>query len=104
MKRPIIWMIIFTCLSLDSAGCKLTTKNTDALDNLLPKIVPAEKVAHYQRDVVYATPSGTPLTLDVSWPEGEGPFPMLVWVHGGNYDHFSKESGEALAHSITNHG
>jgi acetyl esterase len=103
MNRVRFRLIVPVLLLFTLAGCKLTTRNTDVLDNFLPK-VGAEKVANYQRDVAYAAPGGRALTLDVSWPEGKGPFPILGWVHGGNYDHFSKESGEALARAVTNRG
>jgi len=70
----------------------------------VPLIRPPEKVAHYARDVVYAAPNGHQLTLDVSWPEGSGPFPMLVWIHGGSWEQFSKEANEGLARYVTNRG
>ena len=36
------------------------------------------------RDVVYAAPWGfRPLMLDVRLPKGSGPFPLIVFVHGG---------------------
>ena len=36
------------------------------------------------RDIVYAAPWGfRPLMLDVRLPKGSGPFPLIVFVHGG---------------------
>ncbi|MEO9168598.1 MAG: alpha/beta hydrolase [Aestuariivirga sp.] len=36
------------------------------------------------RDVVFAAPWGfRPLMLDVRLPKGDGPFPLIVFVHGG---------------------
>ena len=36
------------------------------------------------RDVVYAAPWGyRPLMLDVRLPKGQGPFPTIVFIHGG---------------------
>lgn len=36
------------------------------------------------RDVAYATPVGfRPLMLDLILPEGKGPFPLVVFIHGG---------------------
>ena len=36
------------------------------------------------RDVIYATPWGfRPLMLDLRLPKGDGPFPLIVFVHGG---------------------
>ena len=36
------------------------------------------------RDVAYATPAGfRPLMLDLILPKGVGPFPLVVFIHGG---------------------
>jgi acetyl esterase/lipase len=36
------------------------------------------------RDVAYATPAGfRPLMLDLVLPKGTGPFPLVVFIHGG---------------------
>jgi acetyl esterase/lipase len=37
------------------------------------------------RDVEYARPGGLPQLLDVHVPDGPGPFPLLLWVHGGGW-------------------
>lgn len=44
---------------------------------------PATFTAH--RDVEYARPQGLPQRLDVFVPDGPGPWPLLVWVHGGGW-------------------
>lgn len=63
-----------------------------------------EKVANYERDVVWASPGGVDLHMDISIPEGEGPFPVLVWFHGGGWEYFSKEANVGLAKYFTNRG
>lgn len=35
--------------------------------------------------VVYSNRDGKELTLDIDLPNGEGPFPVVVWVHGGGW-------------------
>jgi acetyl esterase/lipase len=37
------------------------------------------------RDVEYAKPDGVSLKLDVNVPEGKGPFPIAILVHGGGF-------------------
>jgi acetyl esterase len=37
------------------------------------------------RDVEYAKPEGVSLKLDVNVPEGKGPFPIAILVHGGGF-------------------
>ena len=37
------------------------------------------------RDLEYARPDGVSLKLDVNVPEGAGPFPIAILVHGGGF-------------------
>jgi acetyl esterase len=43
-------------------------------------------------DVEYSRPDGKPLLLDLHVPEGEGPFPAAIVVHGGGFDQGTKKS------------
>ena len=43
-------------------------------------------------DIEYARPSGKPLVLDASVPEGKGPFPAVIIVHGGSWTQGTKQS------------
>lgn len=36
-------------------------------------------------DIVYASPGGTDVKLDFVRPDGEGPFPLAVFIHGGGW-------------------
>ncbi|MGI9074235.1 MAG: alpha/beta hydrolase fold domain-containing protein [Bryobacteraceae bacterium] len=45
------------------------------------------------RDIVYARPGGLPLTMDAYVPEGAGPFPAVIVVHGGGW-----EAGDKLTY------
>jgi acetyl esterase len=38
-----------------------------------------------QRDIAYAAPEGKPLYLDARIPDGPGPFPAVIIVHGGGW-------------------
>ncbi len=38
-----------------------------------------------RNDVTYRTVDGRPLKLDIAIPPGDGPFPALVFVHGGGW-------------------
>jgi alpha-L-fucosidase 2 len=41
--------------------------------------------AELRRDVPYSNPGGVTLRLDASIPEGDGPFPAAIVVHGGGW-------------------
>ncbi|HLK67213.1 MAG TPA: alpha/beta hydrolase [Bryobacteraceae bacterium] len=45
-----------------------------------------------QKDVEYARPGGKPVLLDLHVPDGAGPFPAAILVHGGGFDEGSKST------------
>ncbi len=58
--------------------------------------VPAPaRAIDFQRDVVYATPGGLELKLDAYLPDGAGPHPAVVVIHGGSW-----RSGDKLQLAI----
>ena len=63
-----------------------------------------EPVAHYWRGVVYGVANGTTLTLDVSAPEDQGPFPVLMIIHGGEWRLNTNRAMEGMARYIANRG
>ena len=50
------------------------------------------------RDVAYG--SHERQKLDVYVPRGDGPFPLVLWVHGGAWEGGSKESAGPVAHLL----
>jgi alpha-L-fucosidase 2 len=47
--------------------------------------------ADLRKDIVYARPDGVPLKMDVSIPDGKGPFPTVILVHGGGWRNGDKQ-------------
>src|SRR5271165_1663740 len=45
-----------------------------------------------QKDVAYAHPGGKAVLLDMHVPDGPGPFPAAILVHGGGFDAGSKST------------
>jgi alpha-L-fucosidase 2 len=45
-----------------------------------------------QKDVAYGQAGGKPLLLDLYVPDGLGPFPAAILVHGGGFDEGSKST------------
>ncbi len=52
----------------------------------------AEKTPGLHADVEFATPDGGSLTLDAFVPEGRGPFPTCILVHGGGFTKGDKQT------------
>jgi acetyl esterase len=48
--------------------------------------------AELRTDIEFAKPGGVPLTLDAWVPEGNGPFPTVIIVHGGGWVNGTKTS------------
>jgi acetyl esterase len=45
-----------------------------------------------RKDVEYGRPDGQPILLDLHIPDGPGPFPAAILVHGGGFDQGSKST------------
>lgn len=58
--------------------------------------VNARAQAQTLRDIEYATADGKRLLLDLYLPEGAGPHPVIVWVHGGGWLAGNKNGGPAV--------
>lgn len=65
---------------------------------------PVEPVARYWDEVKYAEVGGQTLTLDISAPAGEGPFPCLMIIHGGGWFMHTNMVMEGMSRYITNRG
>lgn len=48
--------------------------------------------AEYKTDIEFAKPGGVSLTLDANIPDGKGPFPTAILVHGGGFIRGDKQS------------
>lgn len=49
-------------------------------------------IAVEQNDVEFAKPGGVTMTLDLHVPDGRGPFPAAIIVHGGSFSHGNKRT------------
>jgi acetyl esterase len=80
MKKVIGLLCVFCC----SVG-----QPTMANGQMEPKI-------SFHEDVVYGRVQGAGLLADVAYPEGKGPFPVILSVHGGRWARESKTTASAI--------
>src|ERR1035438_1257099 len=58
-----------------------------------------------QKDVEFAHPGGKPLLLDLHIPDGGGPFPAAILIHGGGFDEGSPSTNvRPLFEPLANNG
>src|SRR4051794_30529572 len=58
-----------------------------------------------QKDVEYTRPGGKSVMLDLRVPDGPGPFPAAILIHGGGFDEGSKSTNtRPLFDLLTNAG
>jgi acetyl esterase/lipase len=55
------------------------------------------------RDVVYASRSSGDLRLDLFRPPGDGPFPLVIWIHGGGW-HLGDKAAYPHMNFLVGHG
>src|SRR5579862_1265140 len=64
----------------------------------------AEDVPKLEKDVVYGTTGDVELKLDLARPSGDGPFPCLVFIHGGGWSFGTKTGYDGAIRDFAKHG
>src|SRR5262249_28997974 len=72
-----------TCLLLACCGVAISSLAVAAGDSPKADANPAKIVE--KQDLVYGRVDGAGLLADVAYPEGDGPFPAIISVHGGRW-------------------
>jgi len=60
--------------------------------------------AGIEPDVVYRTVNGVELGMDVAVPEGSGPFPVVICLHGGGWSMGSRKSFHGIIVDLAENG
>ena len=66
--------------------------------------VPFTKYGETLTDVTYCAPDNSPQRMDVYFPQAGGPWPVLVYVHGGSWMHGDKSEAVMFARGMTAQG
>ena len=69
-----------------------------------PSPVPFTKYGETLFDVTYCLPNNLPQTMDVYFPDAGGPWPALVYVHGGAWIRGDKSEAAMFASGMTDQG
>jgi acetyl esterase/lipase len=65
--------------------------------------VPAKAIS-LRRDVLYETVDGVEVKLDLALPEGPGPFPLILCIHGGGWHVGDKSKFTSMIENMARHG
>jgi acetyl esterase/lipase len=94
MKKILKWFGVLLAISL----CGLTiygftwVRQYQQLANEEPEITLSTNIA----DITYCTMDGVPLKMDLYYPQSDGPWQVLLYVHGGSFTSGDKRTGEAF--------
>ena len=79
-NNPSKYLLLFFALLLTSCGAKSTFDSA--------------KLGTAERDVTYCTMNNLPQKMDIYYPSSGGPWPVLMYVHGGSWYQGDKAEGE----------
>ena len=101
-------LLVMTVLSL--AGCARNSQTSTSLPNATatPSPIPTptsafKKFGAAELDVTYCTPNDVPQQMDIYYPTSGGPWPVLLYAHGGGWSEGDKAEGVGW-HPMTEHG
>ena len=66
--------------------------------------LPIPEGVKFERGVEFANPDEQHLQLNIAQPEGPGPFPAIICIHGGGFRAGKRESYDALCLTLAKHG
>lgn len=69
-----------------------------------PASVPFHMYGETLTDITYCTVDDFPQKMDLYFPTSGGPWPVLVYVHGGSWMHGDKSEATMFAHGLTSQG
>src|SRR5215475_5193395 len=58
----------------------------------------------FEKGIEYSNPDDQHLQLDMAQPEGEGPFPAIVCIHGGGFRAGTRDGYDGLVKKLAKHG
>ncbi|HMN62410.1 MAG TPA: alpha/beta hydrolase [Anaerolinea sp.] len=95
MKKVLRWFLLLLVAGL--CGLVLYAYNWVRQYRALADEEPAVAILPDVADLVYCSPGGVPLSMDLYFPEqGAAPWQVLVYVHGGSFTGGDKRQGSGM--------
>jgi acetyl esterase/lipase len=88
-RTSLSFILIFLAFLLSSCSLKGIPMPTPT-----PSPKPFDRFGQALKDVPYCSPDGQPQKMDIYFPGSGGPWPVLMYVHGGGWDKGDKAEGE----------
>ncbi|MBE7532017.1 MAG: alpha/beta hydrolase [Chloroflexi bacterium] len=93
------WIVILSLLAACSQVETTPTPTVTLVPTPTPTPIPtptfdAAKLGSGELDVTYCSPDGRAQKLDIYYPSFGGPWPVLLYVHGGSWREGDKAEGE----------
>ncbi|MEO0526155.1 MAG: alpha/beta hydrolase [Bacteroidota bacterium] len=103
IKLPLLFMLLnaltLSSCSDDETADEIFEDETGEVTNETNETIEAETLI----DVSYADTSAAQV-MDIYIPEGEGPFPAVVYIHGGGFFTGDKSAGSSYAEALVENG
>jgi len=103
-------LLLFVAITISSLSCSLIRIQAEATATPEPSLTPSPSPVPFTRygetliDVTYCTMAGMPQKMDVYFPESGGPWPAVVYVHGGGWTSGDKSNTVDFARGMTARG
>ncbi|HUG90216.1 MAG TPA: alpha/beta hydrolase [Planctomycetaceae bacterium] len=100
--RERVYLFACACSVLLAAGSR--PMRADETPSESPAAAPQESTYRTERNVVYSSPGGDDLLLDAYLPDGDGPHPAILVVHGGAWRSGGKGQLAGYARTLARRG
>lgn len=99
-------LFLFACSSEQTPSPAIQVETLTPQPTSIPGAspIPFHHYGETLRDVPYCSLDGSPQNMDVYFPESGGPWPALLYVHGGGWMHGDKSEAGMFARLMTSQG
>src|SRR6188472_3162172 len=70
----------------------------------MPLVARAASEIVFEKDIEYSNPDDQHLQVDMARPDGEGPYPAVICIHGGGFRAGNRQSYDGLIKKLAQNG